>query len=156
MVGVLISPLVIRMDSAKQEYEVRWKGIGRICVVPDEDELLILRLRIFFLEWQFLPFRSGGTTQSENPKKKVDAEARAFNTRNISLTTFLRVLQSFKVQELEVEVDTGDYVRNAYLNPLFYFLSNGRKQWLVNYKGINRVRLVIQNRPIRILYAAIR
>lgn len=153
---VLISPLVIWIDSAKNEYEVRWKGIGRMIMVPDQDKLFILRLRIFFLEWRFLPFSSSGIQQREKSKEKGSTAAEPVMGRKISLRTLLRMLRSFHVQELEVEVDTGDYVRNAYLYPLFYFLSDGRKQWLVNYKGINRIRMVIQNRPIRMLYAAIR
>lgn len=68
----------------------------------------------------------------------------------------IAVVRSFKVKELFLNVDTGDYIYNAYLHPVFYFLGNDHRTLYVNYIGENRFRIIIKNRLINIIFAFIK
>jgi hypothetical protein len=45
---LLWTPMVLRVDTARNDYSFRWRGIGRLAVVPDDETLLRIRYRIFF------------------------------------------------------------------------------------------------------------
>jgi len=49
-VFVLVTPFIIRIDTTEPEYSIRWKGIAGVRLVPDAEELVIIRYRIFFLK----------------------------------------------------------------------------------------------------------
>jgi len=66
------------------------------------------------------------------------------------------VLKSFKVKELMLDIDTEDYIWNAYLHPAFYFLSGKNRMLRVNYVGRISARIIVHNRLISILYAFIK
>ena len=47
---VLLAPLVVSINSAANEYRITWKPLGSVSVIPDENELLFIKYRIFFLK----------------------------------------------------------------------------------------------------------
>jgi hypothetical protein len=69
---------------------------------------------------------------------------------------FFRVLLSFRVRKLALDVDTGNYMGNAFLHPLFYFLSGPNRVLAVNYRGRNRAEVEVRNRLGRMLVAFLR
>ena len=66
----------------------------------------------------------------------------------------VRILKSFRVRRFRVEIDTDDYVLNAYLFPVFHLLSRGRLQ--INFNGRNDIQIEITNRIGRIAWAWLR
>ena len=51
-------------------------------------------------------------------------------------------------------IDTDNYIWNAYLYPVFYWLGGRKNKFpTINFNGQNHIRLVIENRPIRMIYA---
>lgn len=65
----------------------------------------------------------------------------------------IRVIKTFRVQKLEIALDTGDPVKTAKIYPLNFYPYPPGKQINVNFTGENYVFLRITNRPWRILVA---
>ena len=61
------------------------------------------------------------TITSSNNESGVRNQDRG--KRKIEFKTMLRLLKSFKVQKLLVDIDTGDCILNAKLYPIFGFLN---------------------------------
>jgi len=57
----------------------------------------------------------------------------------------LNIIKTFKVKELKLNLDTDNYITNAYLFPIFYRLSNGSRQLKVNYNGHVNLILDVRN-----------
>ena len=53
-------------------------------------------------------------------------------------------------------MDTDDYVINAYLFPIFYFLNKENRQCTINYEGKVIFEFLVENRGINILYALLK
>jgi hypothetical protein len=64
-----------------------------------------------------------------------------------------RILQSFRLIKMRVNFDTDDYILNAYLYPLFYFLSKNNRNLNINFNGDLYLELLMISRPIRIVLA---
>lgn len=72
------------------------------------------------------------------------------------LKKVIKVIKSFKIKELFLNIDTGDVIYNAYLYPLFYFLGGHNRSLFVNYSGEVQFKVTIQNRLINMLIAFIK
>ena len=71
--------------------------------------------------------------------------------KKISFRKGLRILKSFTMKKLLVNVDTGDCILNTKLYPAFAFLNYHIGDFNINYKGENKLVVHIQNRPIYII-----
>ena len=67
-----------------------------------------------------------------------------------------RLLKSFRVRRFRLNIDTDDYILNAYLFPLFVFLNGENRRLAVNYQGLTVVDILVTNRVWKILWALIR
>jgi hypothetical protein len=72
--------------------------------------------------------------------------------RTASLTKMIRVIGSFRVEDWQLALDTGDYCLNGKLYPL-HFMPNCYKHVYINFADDNFIYLRIKNQPWRILYA---
>lgn len=63
------------------------------------------------------------------------------------------VLRSFRVRELRWELDTGNYLHNALLYPIFYLLNLQNASTGINFLGRNGIRIRVGNRLMRMLFA---
>lgn len=73
----------------------------------------------------------------------------------MTLTQVRRILSSFRVKALQLEIDTGNPVRNARLVPLTFMFGQRTRQIRINFRNRNFILLHIVNRPINILKAFI-
>lgn len=65
------------------------------------------------------------------------------------------LLSSFKIRELDLDIDTRDVVWNAYLYPLSIWLLNKGYPIRINYLNRFHMDLVIENRLGSVLKALI-
>ena len=63
----------------------------------------------------------------------------------------IRVIKSFKVKKIYINIDTGNCILNAKLYPLFAFLNYNNGNYFINFQGQNQFILVMENKPIDIL-----
>ncbi len=151
---LLFSPMEICINSTTNDYHIKWTGIGEanILILPQD---LLIRFRIAFWkkDYSIMQFKFK-RTKKEGKKKR----AKKRNSKK-SLRFLQRVLNSFTVKKLRINIDTKNYILNGYLFPVFYHLSrfsSGKPQLSINYKGKTEINVLIQNRLINIFYAIVR
>lgn len=144
---LLLAPIVLFIDTATNQYYVRLKGLAKLNIEPDEKELLRIKLKIFFLSFYFYPLKKIGSSKS---KKTVKPTSRKSGKR-IGFGKSMRVLRSFKVKRLLLNIDTGDCIWNAKLYPIFALLNYNIGEFSINFEGRNQLALQLQNRPINII-----
>lgn len=154
---LMFAPIVLCVDTSRQQYYLWWRSIARAELVPSTDSWL-LRFRFFFWTYAFDLLRPDTWPDgrkkkvSDRPKKGRKQRKKRFTLRRIPLRIW-RVLQSFQWQENRIHLDTDDVVQNAYLYPLFAVLRSPQRDWQINYEGRVDIVLKAQNRPFRMLRA---
>lgn len=143
---LLFAPLVLFMDTKDNTYFVELKGLAKASFEPDRLEFLKIRLRIAFMNFDFYPLR-----KSDNTKKKKIEEKKPARKGKISPKKVLALLKSFKLKKFYLNMDTGDFVLNAKLYPIFNFLDYHLGRFTINFQGKNRIVLMASNRPINII-----
>lgn len=148
---LLLAPMRLVIDSHRQQYYVQWQGIGQAQVLPTTDDLII-QLRFFFWKKNFYPLHPSTKEKKQKKEKKAKKKKRRFNFRKYKRKG-LRLLRSFRVRTLKLNLDTDDYVHNSYLYPLFQLLSGHNRQLTINYNGETELQLIVENRLYRMLIA---
>ncbi|KAA3624739.1 MAG: hypothetical protein DWQ02_22700 [Bacteroidetes bacterium] len=151
---LLISPFEICINSAKNDYHIKWKGIGeaKILILPMD---LLFRLRIAFWkkDWSVMEFKLKKDKKAKEKKPKKKKKKR--DTRKM-LRLGKRALGSFQVEKMRVNIDTRNYILNGYLFPIFFNITHffkGKPNLSINYKGKTEINVLVRNRLINMLFA---
>ena len=142
-------PIVLFIDTKTNQYYLQVKGLVKASIESHDEELISIRLKVFFLSFYLYPLRNIGignkkkTLKSTENKKKIG--------KRINSKKGLRMLKSFKVKRFLFDIDTGDCILNAKLYPLFAMLNYHVGGFSVNFEGRNRVELHIYSRPIYLI-----
>ena len=65
-------------------------------------------------------------------------------------------MQSFKIKQLYINADTGDYLINSWLYPIVCYAQSRGKQLYINYYGEVIVKIKVVNNLARMLLAIIK
>ena len=157
MAWLFSTPLDICVNSLNNDYHIKWKGIGeaRIIVLP-KDLLFHYKIAFWEKDYSILQFKFNSKKKDKKKDKKKKKTKRNFKKKGILAK---RILSSFSIQKLHLNIDTKNYILNGYLFPIFYHLtriSHGKPQLQINYKGKTEVDIHIRNRLINIFYAVIK
>jgi hypothetical protein len=153
LIGFLLLPVRLKVDTSENHYELDIPGIFRCQVVPDEEEFILIKLRILFYKMTIHPLRMSGKSRKKKPGKKRRKSGRK---SRMKWATVRKLLASFKVKHLEIDIDTNDAIANGLLTPLFIVLNRGRHRWHINWEERQLVKFELENRPIRVLWAIIK
>ena len=148
----LFLPIVLFVDTSTSEYYIKLKGLAKASIETDSKELLRIKLKILFFNYYFFPLKKNSTTKKKKRVKKNEIR----NMTRIRIKKGLRILSSFNVKKVILDIDTGNWILNAKLYPLFGFLNHHIGSFNVNFSGMNRMALYMQNRPINILKSLIK
>ena len=142
--GLLLTPMILAIDTRIPEIKFSWKGIG-IAAINYKEEEWLLRFRIFFYakEIQLRNIKGRKMKQEKSKRKKR-------NPRKM-MRKFLAVMKTFRVPVWRISIDTGDYVYNAWLYPLNCFI--GTEHYQINFHEENYLVLELRNNLARMLYA---
>ncbi len=150
LLWLLWAPLTLVIDSSQGLYRISWWGIASARIFAHEEQVLMIRFNIFFLR------KNLGLVDMLNKEKKAKTEKSKAKKKKYKGPGWRKIksgIASFRVKEFHVELDTGDYVWNAWLFPIAYFVSRGNVRLQINFNRHNSARIVIENRMIRLLYA---
>ncbi|MCB0567271.1 MAG: hypothetical protein KDD01_23125 [Phaeodactylibacter sp.] len=150
VVWVLIAPLSLKADTYRNEYYLSWGGIGKAELISVADEIVI-RLRIAFWKKDFYPLHPSTAREKKKPKPKEEKKRKSQQT--FPFRRAIKALKSFSIKYFRLEVDTDDFIWNAYLWPVVYWIEPLRRHVTVNFQGKNECRLLIQNRIWRLAWA---
>lgn len=142
--GLLLTPMILAIDTRIPEIRFLWKGIGN-AAINYKDERWLLRFRILFYskEIQLRSIKRGKKKQEKRKRKKT-------NPRKI-FGKILAVVKTFSVPVWRISIDTGNYVYNAWLYPLNYFI--GAEHCHINFHEENYLVFELRNNLARMLYA---
>lgn len=150
LLWLLLSPLQLEIDSRESQARIKWASIGNATIWYDDD---------WWLGFRVLFFQRKIRLSSMKAKPKHGAAARPVKKvkkkRKGLLRKMIRVLQTFRVKEWRLAVDTGDFTFNAQAFPLNYF-PGFRNHLQINFNDENYLFIRIWNRPIRVLFAFLR
>ena len=148
LIYLLLMPVIIYINTDKNQYYLQLRGLIKVSVETHEKEVIQLKLRMFFLNFYFYPLNS---ISKKEKKKKVNKHHMMNVRTKIGFKKGLRILKSFTIERLLVNVDTGNCILNAKLYPVFVFLNYHFGGFNINFKGENKLVVHIQNRPINII-----
>lgn len=151
LTGLLLTPLRLAIDSIRGVYQIRWYGLATLNWLPEES-LDMLEVRTLFFKKRFnlaehIPQRK----PAGKPARKTRARS-APSPRNM-LKTALAILKTFRVRRCQINWDSGDYVLNAWLFPVCFFLNRFPASVSVNFNGQCDIVLIIENSAGRLLWA---
>ena len=151
---MLLLPFQFEVDSRKALIAFRWKRIGEASLLFGGDDIrLCVQLPLWRKTYSLLEPRAKKKNEKKEAKKKKKQGGLPFK---ITRRRVKRLLYSFKILNFQLNLDTDDYVLNAYLFPVFSLLSSrGRSSLGINYGGDFELQLLVENRLIRIVRALI-
>lgn len=150
VVWVLAAPFSILADTYRNEYYLSFGGIGKAELIPLPGDILI-RLKVAFWKKDFYPLHPSKPKKRESPEAEKEKKSRKKGT--VPFRRIINVLKSFHIKHFRLEIDTDDYIRNAYLWPAVYGIKPLRRHVSINFDGRNECRLLIQNRIGRMAWA---
>ena len=70
---MLGTPLILKIDSGDNDYSLQWRGIVKIGVKPDREEIIFIQYNIFFLKESFIHWmQSRKKDRKKNNKERTN------------------------------------------------------------------------------------
>jgi len=141
---MLVSPLLLELDSASETARFTWPGIGSASLSHDSHWQIFFR--VFFFSKKLILSGNKKKRARVTQKKKQKSKIR------VPLYRIVNCLKTFRVVEWKIAIDTGDYALNAKLFPLnFHPILQHHME--VNFVEKNYFYIKIRNYPWRLIYA---
>ncbi len=164
IIFVLVTPIIVRIDSDQNQYEIQLQGLAKASIEEHKKELLRIKLKVLGMRFYFYPLRKkvrtlglskgkGRTPSTDrsrsarDDKKKKDKKG----SKRFGIRKMIALLRTFTIKKVVLNMDTGDDILNAKLYPLFGFMNHYAGTFTINFEGRNRLVLQMQNRPIYII-----
>ena len=146
---LLLMPIILSINTRTNDYFIQLKGLAKANIETHEDELIRIKLKVFFLTFYFFPIDE--YYKRKRAKKLKPKKLKTKSRKHLDLNQGLQVLKTFKVKQFAIDIDTGNVITNAKLYPAFAFLNYHIGGFYVNFEGRNQLAVRIQNRPIDII-----
>lgn len=144
---MLVSPLVLELDSSTSSAKFTWPGIGKACLWYDGQWRIVFHIFFFRKKLNLSEHKK----QEDKPVKKIKQKTKS----RVPFHRMVNCFRSFRIVEWKLAIDTGDYALNARLYPL-NFLPRLRHHLDVNFAEKNYFYMKIRNYPWRMIYAFLR
>lgn len=147
---IVISPLAIEIDTRMPRAQLEWKSIGRVQIWHTDEWWLSIRILFYRKTIRCADIKN-------KSRKRTEMKPRSPRTISIRklLPGFARAISTFKVEEWQMAIDTGNPVTNAQLYPI-NFLPPMYHHLNINFNNENYLFLKISHRPWKIILAFFR
>ena len=141
----LLLPLQLYINTDSNQYFAQMGYVAKASLQGDEAEILRVKMQILGYRFFLYPLRrkkdlgKKGSPRNKSRRKKPGGR------------WFIQILKAFSIRKFELNLDTGDYVINAKLYPLFGLVNPYLANCKVNYQGNNYVVCDLRSRPWKIL-----
>jgi hypothetical protein len=158
---LFFAPIQLKINSNTGQYLLNWGWILQGRFIPDIEEITKskIHLNIFFFPFDFFPLKKNKKRKGKEEAKETTGDNKKSKKRipfKHPVRRMWYLLRSFQVKVFDVNIDTDDYVANAYLFPAFQLLSGGKRHLQVNFEGKVEMQIWIQNNGMRVLRAFLR
>jgi len=131
LLWILLGPVILHINTDRDRYQLMLPGVVKASVVFKEG-LFQIKGWIFFIPFRFHPFRMKG----KKKKDKASGKRKKPRKKSGGIRLLKGVPGAFRVKKLHVDVDTDDFMMNAWLVPAFSAVNNGSNvQMQVNFEG---------------------
>jgi hypothetical protein len=146
LLWLLLSPVVLAIDSRIPVAEIKWTGIGSGNIRFNGE---------WWLHIQVLFYHKNICLSATKKAREKKASKKIVQRKPLPLSRLMAMLRTFRVSSWQIAIDTGDPVRMAQLYPL-NFLPGLEGHTRINFNNENYVQVRIKNRPVRLLIAYIK
>ncbi len=151
LLWILLGPVTITMDTSRNLYRFMLPGIVSARAVPTA-EFFLIRCRILFIPFTIDPLRMGKQTESRKEKTEKKKKRNRSSGRKL-LKKFRNVSRAIRLRRFELDIDTDDFLLNAWLVPAFTAANNYRNvQMQVNFEGNLFMHLDLRTRIAALLW----
>ena len=147
LVALLLVPIIICIDTTSNQYYLQLQGLIKAHLENHDAEIFRIRINVLFMKFYIYPLKK----KSINKQKKDDKRHLTKLKKNMSFSRFFKILRTFKIKQLFINMDTGNCILNAKLYPLFALLNYTAGNFHINFQGRNQFVLLVKNRPIDII-----
>jgi hypothetical protein len=153
LLWLLLVPLVIFVDTVSNRYCLTLPGIFRAMVVPS-GELFQVKGWILFIPYRFNPFKMRRRKRKE--KNTVRKKRKKFRVPKGGIGMAGDMIRTIRIRALDLNIDTDDFMLNAWLVPAFSFINTPNTRLRVNFEGDATLLLDMRIRLGALLWAFIR
>lgn len=130
---IMLAPVVLFIHTERKRYQLMLPGVLQAGLVY-RNGLLYIKGWIFFIPFRFNPFRIQG--KKKGKKDQLTKQRKKSNKRKVPIRSMKEALGAFRIKKLHMDIDTDDFMLNAWLVPAFSAVNNGRNvQMQVNFEG---------------------
>lgn len=147
LIYLLLIPLYVFISTPESKYEAGLGRIFKIWITADPEYLLKVWIKIFFYQMEIKPFEFRERKVKAPTKKETKKKKRKLTFKRIKLilTLLWKVVSSFRLKQLKLNIDTGDVIHNAHLVPVFSMVYGENIQLSVNFDDKNEFILHFEN-----------
>jgi hypothetical protein len=153
MAWTLFGPVIIYLKTETNRYQLMLPGIFK-AVIVQTDELFHIRGWIFFIPYRFDPFT--GSKWRKKRKAGHPDERKWPELRSGNIQMMIDAFRSFRIRKLHLDLDTEDFVLNAWLVPAFTLINTDQIQLKVNFEGTSSLVLDLRTRLGSLLWIFIK
>ena len=147
---ILFVPVMVRINTRTGHLGITLPGIFNGYVIPGDDRFRI-RIWIFFIPFKIDPFKPGKSRR--NRMKKPAKKKRQWFDRMGNSKQFRKVTRAVWIRKLDLDLDTDDFLLNAWLVPAFTTVNaNTRLNMQVNFEGNLYLDLDVRTRLSMLLW----
>lgn len=153
LLALLFTPFIVRVNTQQNQYQLRW-GIARVQFIPRKDDGIIA-LQFAFWKRDFSLLQLLAKTPTKKVVQPQKPNARKKGAGRLSFHRLRKILQSFRIPYVYLDLDSDDFVTNAYWYPVCRALSTPTRQLRINFGGHNQCAFELRNRAVDVLIALI-
>ena len=153
LLWILLGPVIIFLNTDNRRYYLALPGIFKAVVVPSDD-LFHIRGWIFFIPYKFDPFQQ----KKKKRRRKIEKPKRKRGSKKLSggLQLINGITRSVRIRKLLLDLDTDDFILNAWLIPVFSSVNSKNIRMRVNFEGTSSLFLNLQTRLGTLLWNVLR
>jgi len=145
---LLFAPVFIEINTASELFRIRFHQLLSATLLFTEKSILI---ELKLVRW------STQVNLFATQKKTVEPVIKERKRKNISVSTVIALIKSFRIKEFLLTLDTGNMPLNGLLFPAFQLLGKRFKQNIsINFLNNNILILQIENKIAWILWVFIK
>ena len=153
LLWLMLGPVIIVVDSTSNRYDLSLPGIFQARVIQAED-LFHIRGWIFFVPYRFNPFK-----KRKQKRKKEDTpgdKKKRFKFPPGGAGMVKDAIRTIRIRKLDLDLDTDDFLLNAWLVPVFSVINLQNTRLHVNFRGESTLLLDMRIRLGALLWVFIR
>jgi len=140
---ILLGPVVLQLDTSRNLYRFMLPGVVSLSLVPAAG-FFHLRGWIFFVPFRLDPLKMGRSRKGREKREEKEMmkdekkDKKKHNRRKglKSMKKFRKVAGAIRLRALKLDIDTDDYLLNAWLVPAFAAVNSyDNVQMQVNFEG---------------------